>query len=66
MEFWEIQQENLIKLKDGDFNRVLTIYRNGDEVMFEEGNEDCFDVWLSKENAVKALKEAIAFIESDN
>lgn len=51
---------------DEDDCRVLFIHKEGSNVVFSEMCDSYYRITMSKEDAITALKEAIAYIESEH
>lgn len=63
---WKIDKfsQETISL-NGAGNRILSLQKNGDSIIFQEECDDCFSVEMSKEDAKKALLEAIEWIDNN-
>lgn len=73
MKYWESNQYNMgyssaegiaMVGKDND-NRVISIEKSAEYVEFFEANEGYFSIYLPKQDAIKALEEAIEWIKGD-
>lgn len=68
MEHWK-QLRKKIYLHDDSLSfgsaRVLSLKKEGGGIKFEEDCDEYYSVWKSKEDSIKALEEAIAWIKGE-